>query len=427
MTGNVFEEFQWRDMIYDATPGVQEALATEKVTVYIGFDPTADSLHVGHLLQVTALARIQQFGHTPIAIIGGATGLIGDPSGKSNERTLLSREQVEHNLQGIKAQLEPFLDFGPGSNAAAIVNNAEWFDGLSTLDFLRDVGKHFSVNQMLAKESVQKRLAGADGISYTEFSYSLLQSYDFVVLNQRYGCTLQMGGSDQWGNITAGIDLVRRMTGQRAYGIVFGLVTNSNGAKFGKTESGAVWLDPRRTSPFRFYQFWLNTDDRDAGAYLRYFTFLSQDEITGLCQEMDAAPEQRTAQRRLAREVTRMVHGDTALAKAEQATQVLFGSECAGLDASTAQEMFADVPSTAIAKGLLEGSGTGLPDVLVQCGLAASLGEGRRLIEAGGVYVNNRRVGDAAHRLTLADSIEGQVLVLRKGKKGYHLLRLNGS
>src|SRR5438445_9954359 len=321
---NLYDELTWRGMIHDATEGLSDLLEKESVTAYIGFDPTASSLHVGSLLTVMGLARLQRFGHTPIAIVGGGTGMIGDPSGKSQERPLQTREQIDGNVAGIRAQLERFLEFDAPANAARIVNNADWLADLDLLGFLRDTGKFFTVNYMLQKESVNRRLESEEGISYTEFSYLLLQARDFVELFDRYHCTLQMGGSDQWGNITAGIDLIRKRRGQKAHGLVWPLMQTASGAKFGKTEAGTVWLDPNRTSPFRFYQFWLNTDDRDVVSYLKYFTFLGRRAIEELEAASAAAPESREAQRALAREVTTLVHGREPLERGERATQLLF-------------------------------------------------------------------------------------------------------
>src|SRR5438105_1379394 len=298
---NVYDEFAWRGLVYDATEGVSALLVADHVTAYIGFDPTASSLHVGSLLPVMALARLQRFGHSPIAIVGGGTGMIGDPSGKSHERPLQSREQIQENVAGIKQQLERFLDFDRASNPARLVNNADWLAELDLLGFLRDTGKYFTVNYLLQKESVNRRLESAEGISYTEFSYLLLQARDFLELFDRFGCTLQIGGSDQWGNITAGIELIRKLRGTRAHGLVWPLMTTASGAKFGKTEAGTIWLDAARTSPFRFYQFWLNTDDRDVVPYLRSFTFLDRDAIDALEAATRTAPEKREAQRVLAR------------------------------------------------------------------------------------------------------------------------------
>src|SRR5688572_1758741 len=305
---DLFSELQWRGLIYDSTHGAKDLVAREKVTAYSGFDPTAPSLHVGHLLPIMGLARLQRFGHNPIALVGGGTGLIGDPSGKTAERTLQSKVDVEVNVRAIRSQLERFLDFGASENPARLVDNGEWLNSMSAMEFLRDVGKCFTVNYLLAKESVKRRLESDEGISYTEFSYSLLQAYDFLVLHDRYGCRLQVGGSDQWGNIVAGADLIRKLRGTQAHGVVTPLLMTSAGTKFGKTEAGAVWLDPNLTSPFRFYQFWLNIEDRDVITYLKFFTFKSQDEIAELQRETAAHPERREAQRELAREVTAMVH-----------------------------------------------------------------------------------------------------------------------
>jgi tyrosyl-tRNA synthetase len=428
---NVYEEFEWRGLVYDATPGLRELLDREKLTAYIGFDPTAASLHVGSLLPIMGLARLQRHGHSPIAIAGGGTGMIGDPSGKTQERQLLTPEKVEENLAGIRGQLARFLDFDAAANPARIVNNADWLATIPLIDFLRDVGKHFSVNAMMAKESVRRRLEGEEGLSYTEFSYMLLQAYDFLVLYDRYGCRLQMGGSDQWGNITAGADLIRRLRGESAttegklaHGLVFPLVTTAAGVKFGKTEAGTVWLDPELTSPFRFYQFWINTDDRDAVPYLKSFTWLTREEIVELEETLVSAPQERAAQRRLAREVTRMLHGETALAKAERASAVLFGEEISELHPGDVLDIFADVPSVEIARPRLDGDGLPLADLLVASGLVPSKGEARRSIQGGGIYLNNRRVGEEKKGVTLADSIAGEVLVLRKGRKEYRLVRL---
>src|SRR5258707_5275014 len=324
---SLYDEFQWRGMLHEATPDLQKILREEKLRAYIGFDPSAASLRVGSLLPVIGLARLQGSGHTPIGIAGGGTGLIGDPSGKTKERQLLTPAQVEENLGGIKEQLSRFLDFGAAANPARIINNADWLAPISMMEFLRDVEKYCTVNNLLAKDAIKRRLESEEGISFTEFSYPLLQAYDYLVLYDRHGCTLQMGGSDQWGNILAGIDLIRRLRSARAHGLVFPLVTTSAGVKFGKTEAGAVWLDPKLTSPYRFYQFWLNTDDRDVITYLKFFTWLSKEEIDQLEQTVKSSPESREAQRRLAREVTAMLHGETELEKAVRASEVLFGKE----------------------------------------------------------------------------------------------------
>jgi len=421
---NVFDEFQWRGLVYDATEELPELLAREKVTAYIGFDPTSDSLQVGNLLALMGLARLQRFGHTPIALAGGGTGMIGDPSGKAQERQLLSREQVEANVEVIKVQMGRFLDFQVKGNPARILNNADWLMPISLIEFLRDVGKHFTVNYMMAKDSVKSRLEREEGISYTEFSYMLLQAYDFLHLFEHHQCKLQAGGSDQWGNITAGVELIRRVQGKRAYGLVYPLVTSAGGVKLGKTESGTVWLDPNRTSPYRFYQFWLNQDDADVINYLKYFTWLGKPEIEEIEHKLEEHPERREAQRTLAQEMTRIVHGETALARAEQASQVLFGGEIAGLSAGDIQDIFADVPSTRVPRQAFEAEGKPVVDLLETAGMVRSKGEARRLIAGGGIYANNVRVGDESERVSLADAIDGQFLVLRKGKKTYHVVQV---
>ena len=425
MMTNIYEEFQWRGMLYEATPDLRDVLANEKLTAYIGFDPSAASLHVGSLLPVMGLARLQRFGHTPIAIAGGGTGLIGDPSGKTKERQLLTHEQVEANLEGIKEQLSRFLDFNAANNPARIVNNAEWLGPITMMEFLRDVGKHFTVNNLLAKEAIKRRLETDEGISFTEFSYPLLQAYDYLVLYDRHQCTLQMGGSDQWGNILAGIDLIRRLRSARAHGLVFPLVTTASGVKFGKTEAGAVWLDPKLTSPYRFYQFWLNTDDRDVIVYLKFFTWLSQEEIADLEASVRTGPEKRTAQRELARQVTAMVHGQTELEKALRASEVLFGKEISGLSVDDILDIFADVPSTELGRSKLDGLTLG--DALVLSGLAPSKGEAKRLVQGGGIALNNVRSDDVRKAISSSDFIDDRVLVLRKGAKHYHLIRINSN
>jgi tyrosyl-tRNA synthetase len=422
----LFDEFTWRGMVYDATEGLAELLAKERVTAYIGFDPTASSLHVGSLLTIMGLARWQRFGHAPIAIVGGGTGMIGDPSGKSQERVLLSAEQIEHNVAGMRRQLERFLDFeGRGDGTAArIVNNADWLGTIDMLSFLRDVGKNFTVNYMLQKESVSRRLESEEGISYTEFSYLVLQAYDFLQLFDRFGCTVQMGGSDQWGNITAGIDLIRKLRGKKAHGLVWPLMKTSSGAKFGKTEAGTIWLDETRTSPFRFYQFWLNTDDRDAIPYLRFFTFLDRPTIDAIERAMAEAPEQREAQRVLAREVTALVHGSEQVARAERASSVLFGEDITTLSAADVLAVFDDVPSIELAASALNGDGLGVVEVIARAGLAQSNSDARRLVQSGGVYVNNRRISDPKARVTREQTIDGRLLVVRKGQRQNVLVRL---
>ncbi len=421
---NVFEELKWREMIYDSTPGVEEILASQKVAGYIGFDPTAPSLQIGNLFAIMALAHLQRYGHTPIVVIGGGTALIGDPSGKDKERPLLSKEEIENHKLRFKEQFKRFLDFESKSNPAIMVDNAEWLVPLNLIDFLRDIGKHFTVNYMLTKESVRRRLEQEEGISYSEFSYMLLQAYDFLVLYDRYGCILQMGGSDQWGNITAGIELIRKLRGGKAYGLVLPLITTASGVKFGKTEAGTIWLDPTLTSPYKFYQFWFNTDDRDVIRYLKFFTFLPQERIEELKQKVASSPEEREAQRTLAREVTRMVHGETALARAERASRILFGEEIKEVSAQEVSEIFGDVPSTEVRKDELAGEGISIVELLVKCGLASSRSDGRRLIQGGGIYLNNVRVADIEQKVNIEQAIEGKFLVLRKGRKDYHLVRV---
>ena len=421
---DLYAELEWRDMVYDGTEGLRDALGAGPVTAYIGFDPTAASLHVGSLLPVMALARLQRAGHVPIGVVGGGTGLIGDPSGKTQERTLQSAAQVELNVAAIRAQLARFLDFDRTSNPARIVNNADWLVPMDLMSFLRDVGKHFTVNYILAKESVKRRLDSEDGISYTEFSYLLLQAYDFVMLHDRFGCTLQLGGSDQWGNITAGIDLMRKLRAVKGHGLVLPLVTTSAGVKFGKTEAGAVWLDPSMTSPFRFYQFWLNTDDRDAVRYLKYFTFLERREIDALSAAAMEHPERRDAQRTLARAVTEIVHGADQVQRAERAAAVLFSEDIAGASVEDVLMVFDDAPSTAL---VVPDDGIGLLDMLVAVKLVASKSEAMRLVKGGGVYVNNVRATDERARLVKAAAIGGSLFILRKGRKDQHIVRILGA
>ena len=419
----LFDELTWRGLVYDSTEGAS-ALFAGPVTAYHGIDPTASSLHVGHLLGVIVLARLQRTGHRGIAVVGGATGMIGDPSGKSLERVLLTREQLAINVAGIRAQLSRFLDFESKTNPVRLVNNADWLTTIDLVSFLREVGKHFTVSAMLQKESVSRRLESEEGISYTEFSYALLQAYDFLHVFDTMDCTLQIGGSDQWGNITAGIDLIRRVRSKPAHGLVWPLMVTSSGVKFGKTEAGAVWLDPQRTSPFRFYQFWLNTDDRDVVSYLRSFTFLEREAITALETAVKAAPDERAAQRTLARDVTALVHGEEDARRAERASAVLFSGDITSLPASDVLAVFDDVPSTEVAASEVEGEGIGIVDLVARVGLAPSRSESRRLVQSGGVYFNNRRETDPQARVTRAQAIEGKLFVLRKGQRQYHLVRL---
>lgn len=421
---NAFDELKWRGMIFDYVEGIDSILGEKKVTVYNGFDATADSLHVGHMVPLLALARLQRFGHHAIALAGGGTSMIGDPSGKASERQLLSQQIIEENVEAIKQQLSHFLDFKVKSNPARVLNNASWLMKLDLIEFLRDIGKHFTINYMLAKDSVRSRIDREEGISYTEFSYMLLQSYDFLYLHQNENCILQTGGSDQWGNITAGGELVRRITGHSVYGMVYPLITKSDGSKFGKTESGSVWLNPERTSPFKFYQFWLNTDDKDVINYLKYFTFLSKDVIDELALSVADEPEAREAQKKLAKEITTIVHGETALSRAEQATQVLFGGSLEGLTGSDIEEIFSDVQSTQLSRSDFEGEGKSIIDLLVDCGIAKSKGEARRSIQEGGINLNNNRVSEVDHLTRLDALIDNRYIILRKGRKHYHLVKV---
>ena len=423
---DIYSELGWRGLIHQTTDAcfLSAWLRSGSRRVYVGFDPTATSLHVGHLLPLLTLRRFQRAGHRPIALVGGATGMIGDPSGKSEERNLLSVEELQANIAGMEGQMRRFLDFEAGDHAALLLNNADWMRGFSYLDFLRDVGKNFPVSVMLAKDSVRGRLERAEGgMSYTEFSYMLLQAYDFVYLSQNYDCQLQVGGSDQWGNITSGIDLARRMHGVPLYGLTCPLLTRSDGAKMGKTERGALWLDPDRTSPYAFYQYWINVADEDAGRCLRMLTEVEREEIERLEQSCVEHPEARGSQRRLAQEMTCRVHGTGGLASAERATAVFFGAAIEDLSDAELVEIFADVPSRELPAAELRDQGLALPDALVAAGLAKSKGEARRIIQQGGAYVNNRRHTDQQTCLTDADRASQTVMVLRAGKKRYALLR----
>ncbi len=424
---DIFEDLQWRGLIHQTTADelLPQWLSSGSRTVYAGFDPTADSLHVGSLLPLMMLRRFQKAGHRPIAIAGGATGMIGDPSGKSAERNLQTPEQLEANLAGIESQMRHVLDFDCGDESAVLVNNNDWMSQFSYIEFLRDVGKNFPVNVMLGKESVKSRLSSEAGLSYTEFSYMLLQAYDFVHLHREHGCELQIGGSDQWGNVTAGIDLGRRMLGAQLYGMTCPLLTKTDGSKMGKTESGAIWLSAKRTSPYKFYQYWLNVADEDTGTCLRFLTELERSEIEALDESRVSAPQQRASQKKLAEELTRLIHGSAGLTAALQATEIFFGAEIENLDDRQLIDIFADVPSCELPAAELTGEGLGLMDALVKSGLMKSNGEARRGIKQGGIYINNRRVGEIDRRLTPADLTSETVVVLRSGKKKYALLRFS--
>jgi tyrosyl-tRNA synthetase len=417
------EDLAARELIVDSTPIDELAahLHEGRRSVYIGFDPTADSLHVGNLLGLTLLRRVQLAGHRPIVLVGGGTGLIGDPSGKAGERALNELETVRGNADRLKRQVSRFVDFDHGANAALLVDNYEWLSALSLIPFLRDVGKHFSVSAMLAKEAVRARLQ--TGISYTEFSYQLMQAYDFRELQRRHGCTMQMGGSDQWGNITAGIELIRRMDGAVAHGLTHPLVTRSDGIKLGKTESGTVWLDPTKTSPYEMYQWWLNVADADVVRFLKFYTFLPLAALEELRTSTERAPEKRESQRVLAREVTRLVHGDEGVRDAETITASLFTGDVTGLSAEQLHQAFAGAPTTALAADDL---GSPLVDVLVRVGLAESKRRGRELITTGAIQLNGQRISAADAVLSREAVLPGGFVVLRKGKKTFHIARLEG-
>lgn len=423
---DIIADLAWRGLIHQSTDeaNIPAWLNAGTRTVYAGFDPTADSLHVGHLLQLMTLRRFQSAGHRPIALVGGATGMIGDPSGKSEERNLLSVDSLRANVVGMESQMRRFLEFDAGASSALLVNNFDWMRKFSYLDFLRDIGKNFPVNVMLGKESVKTRIDRTDsGLSYTEFSYMLLQAYDFVHLNEQFGCELQIGGSDQWGNITAGIDLGRRLRGVQLYGLTSPLLTKSDGGKMGKTEKGAVWLSADRTSPYAFYQYWINVADEDAGKCLRMLTELPHEEIEQLDAQRESEPHRRDSQRRLAEAMTQLVHGDDGLLKALRATKIFFGAEISDLADAELIEIFADVPSKHLSRDQLSGDGVPVLDAFVEAGLSKSKGEVRRKIKEGGVYVNNVRATDADQVLTPASLASQTVIVLRLGKKKYALLR----
>ncbi len=418
---DLLAELRWRGLLADCTDveALGQRLAVGPITLYCGFDPTADSLHVGNLVPLLLLRRFQMAGHHPIALAGGATGMIGDPSGRSSERNLQTRGQVEHNIAAIEGQLSRFLDFEAAGNPARLVDNAHWTAPISFLDFLRDIGKHFSVNVMVAKESVRARMEGDSGISYTEFSYMLLQAFDFYHLRSELGCELQTGATDQWGNIVAGIDLCRKKLGATVWGLTHPLLTKSDGTKYGKSASGAVWLDPKRTSPYRFYQFFIQSEDADVSRLLRFLTFLPQDQIEDLERQQAANPGARPAQLALARELTRLVHGEQACQDALRASQILFGGELAGVSESTFAEIVGEVPSRSLEIARLDGPGIPLADLLVHAELSASKGQARRDVEGGGIYVNNVREASLQRHVTGVDLLFGRHLLLRKGKRTY--------
>jgi tyrosyl-tRNA synthetase len=420
----LLDELRWRGLIHQCTDTDELAklLASGPQTVYIGFDPTADSLHVGSMMQLMMLRRFQRAGHRPIALVGGATGMIGDPSGKSEERNLLSAEQLEANVAGVASQMRRFLDF-EGPQAALLLNNFDWMQAYSYLEFLRDVGKSFPIGVMLGKDSVRSRLESEAGLSYTEFSYMLLQAYDFVHLNREHGCLIQAGGSDQWGNVTAGIDLGRRMLGKQLFGITAPLLTTTDGRKMGKTEQGAIWLAADRTSPYQFYQYWRRVEDADVMRCIAYLTEIEREEFDTLQEATTADPGRRVAQNRLAEWMTQLVHGTEGLKSAERASKILFGGEIGKQTDASLGEIFADVPSSEIARSQLDGEGYWIVEAFQEAGLAGSGGEARRAIKDGGAYVNNVRIIDGQHRLTESDLASETVMVLRKGKRNYALLK----
>jgi tyrosyl-tRNA synthetase len=417
---SIFQTLQERGFIAQSSDeSLPQLLSSQRFTVYAGFDPTADSLHLGHLVPIMALAHFQQAGHRPLMVVGGATGMVGDPSGKSEERNLLTCEQIAANVLAVRRQMQRFLAFD-GANPATILDNLHWIGSFSFLDWLRDVGKHFTVAAMIAKESVQRRLEG--GISYTEFSYMTLQAYDFLHLFTNQGCTLQIGGSDQWGNITAGIDLIRRVRQKQAYGITFPLVTTSSGEKFGKTAGNALWLDPTRTSPWDFYQYLVRQDDSDVIRFLNLYTFLSRESIMEMERAVREEPHKREAQKKLAFEVTAIVHGQETAKEMAHAAEVVYQSEIKGISDTTLAAVFASVPSTTITRSELAVE-VPLHDVLVRTGLASSKGEARRLLQSGAIYVNNIRQGNDGV-LGIANLASPSFIVLRSGKKNYHLVRV---
>jgi len=425
---NFVEELRWRGLINDMMPGTEKMLEEGMASAYIGFDPSSDSLHIGNLVSIIILKHFQLSGHKPYALVGGATGMIGDPSGKSEERNLLDEKTIRHNQECIKKQLSHFLDFdGDTPNRAMMVNNYDWMKEFSFLEFIRDIGKHITVNYMTAKDSVKKRLD--TGMSFTEFSYQLVQGYDFLHLYQHNGVRLQMGGSDQWGNITTGTELIRRKAGGEAFALTSPLITKADGGKFGKTETGTVWLDQAKTSPYHFYQFWMNVADDDAKNYIRIFTFLTRDEITDLIERHDLAPHERILQRKLASEVTRMVHSQEALDMAIEASQILFGKgtheSLASLDERTLLAVFDGVPMFDIEHELLA-TGVPLIDLLVaHTPVFPSKGEARRMLQGGGVSMNKEKLADPDQTVTTADLISNRFILIQKGKRQYYLIRVN--
>jgi tyrosyl-tRNA synthetase len=423
---NLIEELRWRGMIQDIMPGTDEQLKKEMTTGYIGFDPTADSLHIGSLVPILLLVHFQKAGHKPIALVGGATGMVGDPSGKSEERNLLSEDILQKNVAGVKAQLEKFLDFNPSiPNAAEMANNYDWFKNISFIDFLRDAGKHITVNYMMAKDSVKKRIDGDTGISYTEFAYQMMQGYDFYWLYQHKNCKLQMGGSDQWGNMTTGTELIRRKTGGEAFVFTNPLVTKADGGKFGKTESGNVWLDAGKTSPYQFYQFWLNASDSDAEKWIKIFTFLSKEEIDTLLTQHTKDPGQRTLQKRLAEVVTSFVHGKDELEKAIETTQKLFANQNAPAEDLSIEDLegMEGVVKSDFAKDRIT-AGIDIVSFLAETNIFPSKGEARKTVQGGGVSINRHKINDIARQIDTNILLHDQYILVQKGKKNYFLVKV---
>ena len=427
---NFVQELKWRGMIQDMTPGTEEQLQKEMTTAYLGIDPTADSLHIGHLVGVMMLRHFQRSGHRPVALIGGATGMIGDPSGKSKERVLIDEERLRHNQEAIKNQLARFLDFeSDAPNAAILVNNYDWMKTFSFLDFIRNIGKLITVNYMMSKDSVKRRFTGengADGMSFTEFSYQLLQGYDFVYLNENYGCKLQLGGADQWGNITTGTEMIRKISGNEAFALTCPLITKADGKKFGKTEQGNIWLDKRYTSPYTFYQFWLNVSDADADRYIKIFTSLPKEEIESLIAEQENAPHLRSLQKRLAQELTILVHGEEEYNKAVSASNILFGNATSealrSLDEETLLAVFDGVPTFEVSRELLN-NGIKAVDLTTEiAAVFASKGEMRKLVQGGGVSINKEKLVAFDKVITVAELLNDKYILVQKGKKNYYLL-----
>lgn len=422
---NLIEELRWRGMIQDIMPGTEEQLNKEITSAYIGFDPTADSLHIGSLVPILLLVHLQKAGHKPVALVGGATGMVGDPSGKSEERNLLSEEVLQHNQEGVRKQLEKYLDFNCGVTSAEMVNNYEWFKDFSFLDFIRDVGKHITVNYMMSKDSVKKRLEGETGMSFTEFTYQLVQGYDFYWLYKNKNCKLQMGGSDQWGNILTGTELIRRKSGGEAFAFTCPLITKADGGKFGKTESGNVWLDPVRTTPYQFYQFWLNASDSDAEKWIRIFTFLTQPEINAILTEHTNDASKRTLQKKLAEEVTRFVHGDAALTEAIATTEKLFTNQSAPAESLSVEDLegMEGVVKSNFAKEKIT-DGIDVVSFLAETNIFSSKGEARKLVQGGGVSINRKKVDSIEFKIEASFLLHNQYLLVQKGKKNYYLVKV---